>query len=107
MTPQFPGLPTFSAPANTKAIETAAATINKLRLADTTVDDYTRLHRASHTFLHIGANHYHAAAQTQMHPILRGIDETLNMSAVVLQCSNIDCPTNETVTELFAVLPPG
>jgi hypothetical protein len=40
-------------PANDKANENAAATINKLRLADTTVGDYTRLHRAAHTALTI------------------------------------------------------
>jgi hypothetical protein len=62
-------------PANAKAIENAAATINKLRLADTTVGDYTRLHRAAHSALHdMKANHYHAAVLTQMHRILRGIN---------------------------------
>jgi hypothetical protein len=45
-------LPTCSAPANVKAIKNAAVIINKLRLADTTVGGYTRLHRAAHTALH-------------------------------------------------------
>jgi hypothetical protein len=90
-------------PANAKAIESTAATINKVRLTDTTVGDYTRLHRAAHTALHdMDANHYHAAALTQMHRILRGIDDIPELSAVVLQYSKIDDPNNATVTELFA-----
>jgi hypothetical protein len=75
-------------PANAKAIETAAATINKLRLADTTVGDYARLYRVAHTVLHdMDANHYHAAEQMQMHHILRGMDTMPEMSAIVLQYS--------------------
>jgi hypothetical protein len=77
--------------------------INKLRLADTTVGDYTRLHRAAHTALHdMDASHYHATVLTQMHHILRGIDDIPEMSAVVLQYSKVDGPTNATITELFA-----
>jgi hypothetical protein len=61
-------------PANAKAIESTAATINKVRLTDTTVCDYTRLHRAAHTALHdVDANNYHAAVVTQIHRILLGI----------------------------------
>jgi hypothetical protein len=53
-------------PANAKGIENATATINKLRLADTTVGDYTRLHRAAHTALHdVDASHYHASVLTR------------------------------------------
>jgi hypothetical protein len=90
-------------PANAKAIENAAATINKLRLADTTVGDYTRLHRAAHTALHdMDASHYHATVLAQMHRILRGIDDVPEMSAIVLQYSKIDGPTNATITEHFA-----
>jgi hypothetical protein len=90
-------------PDNAKAIESTAATINKIRLTDTTVRDYTRLHLATHTTLHdMDANHYHAAVLTHMHRILRGIDDIPEMSAVVLQYSKIDDPTNATVTELFA-----
>jgi hypothetical protein len=47
-------------------------------------------------------NHYHAAVLTQMHLILRGIDDIPEMSAIVLQCSKIDSPTNATVIEIFA-----
>jgi hypothetical protein len=88
---------------HTKAIENAAATINRLRHAETTVGDYTRLHRAAHTALHdMDASHYHATVLTQMHRILRGIDDIPEMSAIVLQYSKIDGPTNATITELFA-----
>jgi hypothetical protein len=90
-------------PDNAKAIESTATTINKVHLTDTTVGDYTRLHLAAHTTLHdMDANHYHAAVLTHMHRILRGIDDIPELSAVVLQYSKIDDPTNATVTELFA-----
>jgi hypothetical protein len=90
-------------PANAKAIENAAATINKLRLADITVGDDTRINRAAHTALHeMDASHYHATVLTQMHRILRGIDDIPEMSAIVLQYSKIDDPTNATIAELFA-----
>jgi hypothetical protein len=90
-------------PANAKAIETAAATINKLRLSGITVGDFTRIHRAAHTALHdMDAKHCHAAILTQMHRILRDIDDIPEMSAIVLQYSTIDDPANATVTELFA-----
>jgi hypothetical protein len=62
-----------------------------------------RLHRAAHTALHdMDASHYHATVLRQMHRILRGIDDIPEMSAVVLQYSKIDGPTNATITELFA-----
>jgi hypothetical protein len=48
------------------------------------------------------ASHYHATVLTQMHRILRGIDDIPEMSAIVLQYSKIDGPTNATITELFA-----
>jgi hypothetical protein len=72
-------------PANAKAIENAAATINKKRLSDITVGDCTRLNRAAHTALHdMDASHYHATVLKQMHRILRGIDDIPEMSAIVL-----------------------
>jgi hypothetical protein len=90
-------------PANAKAIENAAATINKLRLSDTTVGDYTRLHRAAHIALHyMNVSHYHATVLMQMHSIRRGIDDIPEMSAIVLQYSKIDDPTNASITELCA-----
>jgi hypothetical protein len=89
-------------PANAKAIENAVATINKLRLADTSVGDYTRLHRAAHTALHdMDATLCHATVLTQMHRILRGIDDIPEMSAIVLQYSKIDGPTNALITEIL------
>jgi hypothetical protein len=48
------------------------------------------------------ASHYHAAVLTQMHRILCGIDDIPVMSATVPQYSNMDDPTNENITELFA-----
>jgi hypothetical protein len=74
-----------------QAIENAAAAVNKLCLADTTVDDYTRPRRVAHIALHdMDANHYHASVLTQMHRILRGIDDVPEMSAIVLQYSKIE-----------------
>jgi hypothetical protein len=89
--------------ANAKAIEDAAATIKKLRLADTTVGDNTRHHRAAHTaFLDMDASHYRAAVLTQILHILCGIDDIPEMSAIILQNSKIDDSTNVTIIELFA-----
>jgi hypothetical protein len=98
------GLPyLLCAPPTPRPSKIPAATINKLHLADTFVSDYTRLHRDAHTALHdMVASHYHATVLTHMHRILRGIDDIPEMSAIILQYSKIDEPTNATITELFA-----
>jgi hypothetical protein len=102
MTLPRPGLPYLLRPANAKAIENAAGTINKLRFVDTTVGDCMRVHRAAHTALHdMDASHYRSTVLTQMHRILRGIDDIPETSTIVLQYSKIDKPTNATIIELF------
>jgi hypothetical protein len=90
-------------PANAKGIENAAAIINKLRLADTTVGDYTRLHRAAHTAQHdVDASHYLGTVLTPVHRILRGIDDIPEISAIILQNSKIDDSNKATIIERFA-----